>query len=399
MTDSPPTILLQAGHDRRISGGHPWAYSNELRLDPAAKALPPGTLVRLARADGKVLGIASFNRNTLIAARLLLRDGAATPAAIDGDFLRRRLAAALRLRDHFFDAPYYRLVHAEGDGLPGFIIDRFGDVLVMQANTAGADALTPLMLDALDDLLAPKAIVLRNDSAYRELEGLKREIALARGQLPARVEAIEHGVSHGIEPLDGQKTGWFFDLHGARGLIAGLARGGTVLDLCCNSGAFALAALKAGAVSAVLVDRAQQALGAAEATARANGLADRTRFIRADMFEEAERQREAASRYDVVVADPPSFAKSRKDVPQALRAYRKLARDAAGLVAPGGFLFIASCSHNIEHDAFTAEVARGIANAGREARIIADAGAGPDHPVHPQLPETGYLKWLVLALD
>lgn len=143
MTDSPPTILLQAGHDRRISGGHPWAYSNELRLDPAAKALPPGTLVRLARADGKVLGIASFNRNTLIAARLLLRDGAATPAAIDGDFLRRRLAAALRLRDHFFDAPYYRLVHAEGDGLPGFIIDRFGDVLVMQANTAGADALTP----------------------------------------------------------------------------------------------------------------------------------------------------------------------------------------------------------------------------------------------------------------
>ncbi|PWR19906.1 class I SAM-dependent rRNA methyltransferase [Zavarzinia compransoris] len=399
MTDAVPTLTLQAGHDRRISGGHPWAYSNELRLDAAAKALPPGTLVRLARADGKSLGIASFNRNTLIAARLLLRDGAAQPAAIDGAFMEARIRAALRLREYFFAGPYYRLVHAEGDGLPGFIIDRFAETLVVQANTAGAEALTPLLLDTLDRVLAPQALVLRNDSAYRELEGLPRAITLARGSLPARVEVVEHGVTHGVEPLDGQKTGWFFDLHGARGLVAGLAPGGRVLDLCCNGGAFGLAALKAGAESAVLVDRAQQALGAAEASAAANGLADRARFIRADLFEEAERQRDAGNRYEVVVADPPSFAKSRKDVPQALRAYRKLARDAAVLVAPGGFLFIASCSHNIEHDAFVTEVARGIANAGRESRIIADGGAGPDHPVHPQLPETGYLKWLVLALD
>ncbi|MCF4164963.1 class I SAM-dependent rRNA methyltransferase [Zavarzinia compransoris] len=399
MSATFPTITLQPGHDRRLSGGHPWAYSNELRLDAAAKALEPGSLVRLARGDGKPIGIASFNRNTLIAARLLLRDPRATPDMIDRAFLEARIRRALSLREKFFDGPWYRLIHAEGDGMPGFIVDRFGDTLVVQANTAGAERLTPLFLDALEAVIAPAAVVLRNDSAYRELEGLPRAIVLARGALPDRVEAVEHGVRHGIEPLDGQKTGWFFDLHGARGLIAGLSAGARVLDLCCNAGAFGLAALKAGAASALLVDRAQQALAAAEATAQANGLAARAAFSRADMFDEAERLAGLDARYDVVIADPPSFAKSRKDVPQALRAYRKLARASARLVAPGGTLFIASCSHNIEHDAFGTEVARGIAAAEREARIIASGGAGPDHPIHPMLPESGYLKWLVFAFD
>lgn len=401
MTDTPSfaTVTLQTGHDRRVSGGHPWAYSNELRLDAEAKAIPPGSLVRLARADSKPIGIATFNRNTLIAARLILRSDSARPAAIDAAFMEQRLRAALRLREAFHDAPYYRLVHAEGDGLPGFIVDRYGDVAVVQANTAGAERLTDLLLDALEVVIAPKAVILRNDSPYRELEGLAKEIRLARGVLDTPPQVVEHGVRHVVDPLDGQKTGWFFDLHEARGIIARLAAGGSLLDLCCHTGAFGLAALKAGARDALLIDRAQPALAQAEATARANGLADHASFRRADLFDAAAALAAEGRRFETVVADPPSFAKSRKDVPQALRAYRKLAQGVAALVAPGGFLFIASCSHNIETEAFTTEVARGIANAGREGRIVVAGGAGPDHPVHPLLPETGYLKWLVLALD
>lgn len=398
MTDAPiQTIQLLTGHDRRIAGGHPWAYSNELKLDAAAKAIAPGALVHLTRIDGKPMGLATFNKNTLIAARLMSRDPAV--AAIDQAFLQRRLASALALRQRLFAEPYYRLVHSEGDGLPGFIIDRFGDVVVVQANTAGADLLTEAMLDAIEAVVQPRAIVLRNDSSYRDLEGLSRGIHLARGVLPAQIEVKEHGVRHLVEPLDGQKTGWFFDLHDARGLMARLAAGGRILDLCCNTGAFSLAALAAGAEQAVLVDRSDSSLAQASASAALNGLAARIEIRRGDLFDEADRLSHAGRQFDVVIADPPSFAKSRRDVPQALKAYRKLARQAALLTAPGGFLFIASCSHNIETEAFGTEVARGIAGAAREGRIIAAGGAGADHPVHPLLPETGYLKWQVLALD
>jgi 23S rRNA (cytosine1962-C5)-methyltransferase len=398
MTDAPiQTIQLLAGHDRRIAGGHPWAYSNELKLDAAAKAIAPGAVVHLTRVDGKAMGLATFNKNTLIAARLMSRDPAV--AAIDQAFLQRRLASALALRQRLFAEPYYRLVHSEGDGLPGFIIDRFGDVVVVQANTAGADLLTEAMLDAIEAVVQPRAIVLRNDSSYRDLECLSRGIRLARGVLPAQIEVREHGVRHLVEPLDGQKTGWFFDLHDARGLMARLAAGGRILDLCCNTGAFSLAALAAGAEHALLVDRSESSLAQASASAALNGLAARIEIRRGDLFDEADRLSHAGRQFDVVIADPPSFAKSRRDVPQALKAYRKLARQAALLTAPGGFLFIASCSHNIETEAFGTEVARGIAGAPREGRIIAAGGAGADHPVHPLLPETGYLKWQVLALD
>lgn len=390
-----PTLHLQAGHDRRLAGGHPWAYSNELVLDAAAKALPPGSLVQLTRIDGKPFGIATFNRNTLIAARLL----AAPREQVNRDFLAARIRAALALRQRFHSLPYYRLVHAEGDGLPGFVVDRFDDQLVVQCNTAGAERLTETFLDALEAVLAPRTVILRNDSPYRSLEGLALGTTVARGTLDGPLVVEEHGVRHQVAPLDGQKTGWFFDLERPRGLVAALARGGSVLDLCGHTGAFSLAALKAGARHALLVDRSEPALAQARASAAANGLEPGLDSRRGDLFDEAERLIAAGTRFDVVVADPPSFAKSKKDVPAALRAYRKLARQAGHLTAPGGFLFIASCSHNVETEAFAQEVARGVGQNGRAARLVLAGGAGPDHPVHPQLTETGYLKWQVLQLD
>ena len=391
----PVVTLLPGGH-RRAETGHPWIFSNEIAMDAAAKALAPGTLVTLRRSDERPLGVAMFNPHTLLAARLLDRD-AARP--IGKRFFARHLDRALRLRERLFRAPYYRLVHAEADGLPGLIIDRFGAVLVTQANAAGIDQLMPVILDALHQVLMPEAIVLRNDSPARTLEGLPAETRVAAGQVDGPVPLEENGAAYEADVLAGQKTGWFFDQRDNRGFIAGLASGARVLDLYCYSGGFSIAAACADAASVLGIDRSEPALALAEAAARRSGVAECCTFRRAEVFAEAAAMAAAGERFDIVVADPPPFARSKRDVGAALRGYRKLARLAAQLTAPGGFLFLASCSHNVAADDFAEAVRRGLADAGRGGRILRNAGASPDHPIHPALPETAYLKALTLALD
>jgi 23S rRNA (cytosine1962-C5)-methyltransferase len=391
----PAVALLPARH-RRAEAGHPWIYSNEVRIDEAAKALTPGTLVTLRRADDSALGVAMFNPHCLLAARLFDRD-AGRP--IGARFLRHRLERALRLRECLFDAPYYRLVHAEADGLPGLVVDRLGNVLVVQSNTAGIARLEPLVLDALAGLLKPRAIVLRNDSPARAQEGLPAETRVALGMLDEPVLLAENGAVFPVDPLAGQKTGWFFDQRDNRSFVAGLARGARVLDLYCYTGGFAVRAARAGASSVVGIDRSEPALAVAAEAAARNGVATTCSFRRAEVFGEAARLAAAGERFDIVAADPPAFAKSRKEVPAALRGYRKLARLAASLTAREGILFAASCSYNVGAAEFVEAVRRGLADAGRSGRILRNAGAGPDHPVHPNLPETAYLKTMTLALD
>src|SRR5712691_8428471 len=216
---SRPQIALLPGAHRRGETGHPWIYSNEIAMDAAAKALAPGTIVTLRRADERPFGVAMFNPHTLIAGRLLDRDAG---RAIDRRFFARRLERALKLRERLYDRPYYRLVHAEADGLPGLVIDRFDAILVMQANTAGMDRLTPVIIDALHGLLSPQAIVLRNDSPARTQEGLALETAVALGVV-ARAVVEENGTVFPVDVLAGQKTGWFFDQRDNRAFIAGLA--------------------------------------------------------------------------------------------------------------------------------------------------------------------------------
>jgi 23S rRNA (cytosine1962-C5)-methyltransferase len=391
-----PAVVLLPGCERRGAGGHPWIYSNEVRIDAAAKALPPGTLVTLQRADQRPMGVAMFNPHTLVAARILDRDAA---RVIGQRFFARRLQRALRLRERLFAEPYYRLVHGEADGLPGLVVDRFGEVLVVQANAAGIDRLEPVILDALAALLAPRAIVLRNDGPARAQEGLAPEVRIARGTIEAPILIRENGVTFRIDPLGGQKTGWFFDQRDNRRFIAGLARDARVLDLYCYSGGFAVTAACAGAAATLGIDRSEPALALAAEAASRNGVGERCTFRRGEVFAEATRLAAAGERFDVVIADPPAFARSRREVGAGLRGYRKLARLAAALTAPGGFLFLASCSHNVAAADFAEAVRRGLSDAGRGARILRSAGAGPDHPIHPALPETAYLKTLTLALD
>ncbi|HUK00575.1 MAG TPA: class I SAM-dependent rRNA methyltransferase [Stellaceae bacterium] len=388
--------MLQPGRHRRAEAGHPWVYSNEVQMDAAAKALPPGSLVTLRSAGGDPLGVASFNPHTLVSARLFDRDA---KRRIDHEFFIERLERALSLRRRLYAEPYYRLVHAEADGVPGLVADRFGEALVLQLNTAGMARLDSELIAACEAALAPAIILLRNDSPARALEGLESEVRLAKGELAGPIELIENGARFLADAREGQKTGWFFDQRDNRRFVAALAAGARVLDLYCYTGGFAVAAARAGADAVLGLDRSEPALALAAASADLNGVGDHCRFQRADAFGELARLSGEGARFDLVIADPPAFVKSKKDLGPGLRGYRKLARLAASLVAPGGVLFLASCSHNVEPPDFAEAVRRGLEDARRTGRILRSAGAAPDHPVHPWLPESAYLKAEVLLLD
>jgi 23S rRNA (cytosine1962-C5)-methyltransferase len=388
-----PALTLLPKHDARARAGHPWVFSNELAWNHGMRELPPGELVRLSDSRGQSLGAWMFNPRSLIAARRLASDPDAT---IDAGYLAHRLRGAASLREKFFDAPFFRLAHAEADSLPGLVLDQYGDVLALQANSAGIDRLLPALVQALHPF-RPRAIIGRNDSAVRELEGLPRSVGLLAGALDAPATVEEGGVRFGVDLLGGQKTGWFFDQRFNRDAVAALAAGARVLDCYTHTGAFALRCARAGAASVTAIDRSEPALALAAATAKANGLA--ADFVREEAFAALERLGASAERFDIVIADPPAFVKTRKDLAAGVRGYGKLVRMAAPLAASGGFLFVASCSHHVGAPEFAEQVAWGLGRAGRQGRILRAAGAGPDHPVHPMLPESAYLKSLLLQLD
>lgn len=388
-----PIVRLRPNEGRRVLAGAPWAFSNEVVLDAPAKALAPGTLVRLAKSDGAIVGTGYFNPHSLIAVRLLSRSH---DAEIDADFFASRLHAALQLRTRLFPMPFYRLVHAEGDGLPGLTADRFGQAVAIQVTTAGMEHLTPIVLSALEAVMAPDVIVLKNDAASRALEGLPSSVETIKGRAD-QIELEENGVRYLADPSAGQKAGWYYDQRDNRAFMAGLAKDATVLDAYCYTGGFAIAAACAGASAVTAVDSSAPALDLAGRAAALNGVT--CRFEKADALEAMERFAASGERFDIVVCDPPPFVRARKDLEAGARAYRKLARVAAPLVRRNGFLLLASCSHNMPADRFHQECAAGIARTGRAASLIRNAGAGPDHPVHPMLPETAYLKSLVYALD
>jgi 23S rRNA (cytosine1962-C5)-methyltransferase len=392
-----PSVLLRSGEDRRVRDGHPWAFSNEILMDAETKAIPPGSLAILRAPSGEALGLATFNPHSLIATRLLTSN---PEAVVDALFLGRRIAQAAALRDRLVGVPFYRLIHAEADGLPGVIVDRFGDALVVQVNTAGMDALTPVLLEALEAELSPKTIILKNDSPVRVLEGLTREVVVAKGEASASVELIENGATFVADLSEGQKTGWFYDQRDNRRFMAGLAKDASVLDVYSYSGGFGVLAAKQGAKSVICLDRSAAALDAAKQAARLNGVDTVVSFEKAEAFEALEKLGGTMARkFDVVICDPPAFVKNRKDLKIGAQGYRKMVRLAAPLVARGGFFFVASCSHLVEPPLFADQVRRGLRDAERTGRILLSSGAALDHPVHPNLPETAYLKAMTLQLD
>ena len=389
-----PAIKLLPGRHRRLAQGFPWIFSNELEVLPEARAVEPGSIVQVMNAAGEPEGLACFNRHTLIAARLLTR---AVKAPIDEAFLAERLSRALALRQRLYDEPFYRLIHAEADGLPGTVIDRFGDTLVVQLNCAGAELLREPLLAALDSVVRPATVLLKDDSAARTLEGLPGGERVARGSAPGVIELRENGATYLADLSQGQKTGWFYDQRENRAWLRRFAKGQRVLEGYCYSGGFSIQAALGGASEVLSLDSSEPALTLARRAAAANGVEDRCRFEKTEVFQYLARLKD--QRFGVVAMDPPAFIKTRKEINQGLKGYRKLARLAAQVTAPGGVLFIASCSHHADPASFLQAVGGGLTDAGRQGRVLQMSGAAPDHPVHPHLPETAYLKALTLVLD
>src|ERR1700744_4665694 len=388
-----PAVIVKPREGRRARAGAPWIFSNEIAMEGPTKALAPGVAVDVKGDDGQDFGSGFFNPKSLIGLRLFARE---TGVAPDAAFFTARLTRALALRERFYDRPYYRLVHAEGDGLPGLVIDRFGDVLVLQVSIAGMETLLPVLIATRDKLLKPETIILRNDTPSRSLEGLETYVRVEKGAA-GRIAVEENGARYFADLGQGQKTGWYYDQRDNRAFVAGLAKGRTVLDAYSYTGGFGILAAKAGAKEVICLDSSEPALKLAEESAEANKVS--VRAFKADVFEEMTRLAGQKEKFDIVLADPPPFVKSRKDLEPGAKAYRKLARLAADITAQNGLLLLASCSHNIPADRFAAGCAQGLLRTGRRAALIRQSGAGPDHPVHPLLPESAYLKAVAYALE
>ncbi len=396
LLDALAQITVLPGKHKRARAGHPWIYANEIAMTPEVKALPAGSLVSVVNSGGEPMGTAFFSAHTLVVARMLSRE---PMEAITAEWVAERLRNAVSWRNKLFGEAFYRLAHAEADGLPGLIVDRFGDGFVCQFNSAGLERHREAVLAGIEEALRPEWLLLRNNSAQRMLEKLPTAIETIKGSVPAPLEILENGVTYLSDPAGGQKTGWFYDQRVNRRIAAGLAKDARVLDAYCYLGGFGLLGAQAGAAEVTLLDRSAGALALAEEAAVRNGLAGRTSIERAEVFDALGAYADEGRTFDLVIIDPPAFAKSKKDLAAALRGYRKLARMAARTVAPGGFLLAASCSHTVDPTSFAKETSRGVLEAGRTARILRTLGASPDHPTHPQLPESGYLKALLYHID
>lgn len=396
MTDLPIVRLKPKANARAIRHGFPWVYENELVTDRRTKKLAAGSLAVLEDADRRPMALVAVNPNSKIICRVLDRD---IDAVIDQNWFEARFAKALDMRARLYDQPFYRLVHAEADGLPGVVIDRFGDTCVVQPNAAWADVLIEPLSAALAKVTGVQNVLKNASGRARTLEGLDEDNAVLLGAAPSEpVPVIMNGATYMADLTGGQKTGLFFDQRANHGFAARLSHGARVLDVFSHVGGFSLAALAGGASSAMAVDGSAAALSLAEKGAEAAGVADRFSTRKGDAFAVLEALAEEGQTFDVVICDPPAFAPNKPALEKGLRAYERVARMAAPLVTDGGYLGLCSCSHAAELSLFRNASARGIGRAGRRGQLIHTGFAGPDHPLMPQLAESGYLKALFFRL-
>lgn len=395
--DYPVVRLRPKADARKIRHGSPWVFDNELVTDRRTKALAPGTIAQLQDAERSPMGVVALNPNSKIFARMLDRD---PQAQIDTGWVLAKLKHALALRTQLYDAPFYRLVHAEGDGLPGVVIDRFGDTVVLQPNAAWAETRLDAFTEALVALPGISHVLKNAAGRARSLEGLNDENEVLAGQAPeAPIPVGMNGATYMADLTGGQKTGLFFDQRPSHGFAAGLVpNGARVLDVFSHVGGFGLAALARGAGHVTCVDGSAAALDLAQKGAEAMGRADDVEPIQGDAFDVMEALLESDARFDMVICDPPAFAPAKPALDRGLRAYERVARLSAGLVSPGGILVLCSCSHAADLAKFRGASIRGIGRAGRAGQLLHTGFAGPDHPMLPQLAETGYLKALFFRL-
>ncbi|MBP6678661.1 MAG: class I SAM-dependent rRNA methyltransferase [Paracoccus sp.] len=397
MTADLPIIRLRPkSKPQAIRHGFPWVFADELVTDRRTKAIAPGSFAVLEDAERQPLALVTVNPDSRIIARVMDAD---PQARIDRDWIAARLRRALALRERLFEQPFYRLIHAEADGLPGTIIDRFGDAAVIQPNAAWAERMIGEIADALREVTGVRTVILNGQGRARGLEGLTERMEILSGAITGPVEVPMNGAIYLADLTQGQKTGLFYDQRPNHAFAQRLARGARVLDVFSHVGGFGLAALAAGAEQATCVDGSAAALELARGGARAMGADARLVTRQGDAFAQLEALAAEGAQFDLVICDPPAFAPSKPALEAGLRAYERVAKLAAPLVAPGGYLGLCSCSHAADLSAFRNASARGIGRGGRRMQLLHTGQAGPDHPTLPQLAETGYLKALFFRLD
>ncbi len=385
-----PVLKLKPRHDKRLRAGHLWIYSNEVDTARSPlKGFQPGQAVTVLSSGGQPVGTAVVNPQALICARLV---SSAPNALLDESWLKGRLQAALQLRQRFFDEPFYRWVYGDSDGLPGLVIDRFDSVLVVQANTVAMDQRENALLSVLSELIPGCSVLLRNDSRARSAEGLTEEVRVAAGTIPDWVPLRENGCDFEAPLGAGQKTGWFYDHRVNRAQLAALAKGKRVLDVFSYLGGWGVQAARAGASDVLCVDASKTALEGVQRNAALNGLSEVVSTLHGDAFEQLKALKEQRQRFDIVVLDPPAFIQRRKDIKAGEKAYQRLNELALPLLSPGGLLISASCSMHLSHARLTELVQAAAVKRQRRLQLVASGGQGADHPVHPAIPETAYLK-------
>lgn len=386
------SLRLLPKADKRVRLGHNWVFSNEIdtSLSPLG-GFTPGEIVRVEDHARNPVGLAYVNPNALIAARLLTRDVRAT---IDVKWFVQRLRRALDLRDKLFAAPFYRMAYGESDGLPGFVLDRYGDVCVAQLNTAGAIELRETFVAALTEVLAPRGVLLRNAGSIRALEGIEA-LDVALGEVPERVDVVEGDMRIAAPLRTGQKTGYFYDQRDNRSRLRRYVReGDRVLDVFSYVGAWGVSALLAGAASVTCVDQSELALDYADTNARAIGR--EIDGLVGDALDVLNGLHAERRRYDLVILDPPALVKRRKDVVAGERQYRRLHEAALRVLKEDGFLISSSCSHHLPAERLVRVALDAAHEVGRRLQLLERHGHAPDHPVHPAMPETEYLKALFM---
>jgi len=351
--------------------------------------------VNIENAQGKWQGLGYVNPNSLICARLVTRNRG---IALDGSLLVHRIKVALALRERLYSKPYYRLLFGEADGTPGVVVDRYGDYLAVQITTAGMEALKDALVAALVKVLKPAGIMMRNDGGVRELEGLTRYIELAHGAVPDRVLVEEDDCRFEVSLSEGQKTGWFFDQRANRDQFLRYVEGRRVLDVCSYVGAWSVRAAKAGASAVTAVDVSAQALAQLEQNAALNGVGEKVEAVRGDAFQVLRDLRAEREHFDVVVLDPPAFIKRKKDLKEGMLAYRRLNEAALGLLERDGTLVTASCSFHMQGDQLLRTVQQSARHSDRSLQLLQQGQQSPDHPIHPAIPESAYLKAFYLRV-
>ncbi|MDP3978965.1 MAG: class I SAM-dependent rRNA methyltransferase [Pseudomonas sp.] len=393
---SLPSLRLKANADRRLRAGHLWVYSNE--IDVAATPLngfAAGDQAILEAAGGKALGVVAMSPNNLICARLLSRD---VKHVLDKSLLVHRINVALSLRQRLFDQPCYRLVFGDSDLLPGLVVDRFFDILVVQLASATMERHKDDVLAALIQVIKPSGILLKNDSAARDAEGLQRYVETAFGVVPEWVVLEENGVKFEAPVIEGQKTGWFFDHRMNRARLAPYVKGKRVLDLFSYIGGWGVQAAAFGATEVMCVDASAFALDGVERNAALNGLSEQVACIEGDVFAALKELKSAEERFDVVIADPPAFIKRKKDLKNGEAAYRRLNEAAMRLLNKDGILVSASCSMHLPEDDLQNILLTSARHLDRNIQLLERGAQGPDHPVHPAIVETRYIKSLTCRL-